>query len=145
MWRSDSLLITDWHCSASLKESGYMPDPGSNQKELEILQVPQTRHTLHLQILSNTRVFSKYESTGLGGHWSLISIVLLVCSSLHINYNMKACQREMIWGFCALVSHVPKDPHCGICQKCAQADLWASTFGYPCCLSCVFSLSIHWS
>ena len=51
---SDSLLTNDWHHSASLNESGYMPDPGRIQKEQQILQVPQTRHSFYLKMFMNT-------------------------------------------------------------------------------------------
>lgn len=51
---SDSLLTTDWHCSASLNESGYMLAPRRIQKEGQILQVPQIRHSLRLKTFMNT-------------------------------------------------------------------------------------------
>lgn len=45
---------------------------------------------------------------------------------LNINKNAKACQSKMSQGLYALKSPEPqvlKDPICGVCQGCAQADL----------------------
>lgn len=94
IWDSDSLLTTNWHFSASSTESGPTPDPGRIQKGQQTLQGPQARHFLYLKTFRNS-LSEDISSEGCGWHPPLLSIMHLVCSSLHID-NAEACQSKTI-------------------------------------------------
>lgn len=47
IWSSDTLETKDWHCSASLKESGYMPDTEEFIRNSRCDRFPKLDSTAH--------------------------------------------------------------------------------------------------